>query len=80
MAHYFFDLRDGAELLPDEEGMELRNMEAVQEEAARALAGLAGDSMRNYDGSQSHRMVIEVRDHVGCVMTVKFYFEITRKQ
>jgi hypothetical protein len=46
MAHYYFDLRDGEELVVDEEGMELRNMRAVQDEAARALAGFAWDAMR----------------------------------
>ena len=44
MAIYYFDLRDGEELALDEEGLELRNMRAVQEEAARALAGFAYDA------------------------------------
>lgn len=35
MAHYYFDLRDG-ELITDEEGLELRDLAAVQKEAARA--------------------------------------------
>ncbi|MHC2801568.1 hypothetical protein ACVMII_001314 [Bradyrhizobium diazoefficiens] len=38
MAIYYFDLRDGDEIVPDEEGLELRDLLAVQEEAARALA------------------------------------------
>ena len=38
MKRYFFDLRDGDELTPDDEGLELSTMEAVQEEAARSLA------------------------------------------
>ena len=41
MAVYYFDLRDGETLAVDEEGLELRNMGAVREEAARALAGFA---------------------------------------
>jgi hypothetical protein len=79
MAHYYFDLRDGDELVADEEGMELSNMETVQEEATRALAGLATDSVRNFNGARGHQMAIEVRDQVGPVMEVKFTFEIARK-
>ncbi|MCP1766312.1 DUF6894 family protein [Bradyrhizobium japonicum] len=80
MAVYYFDLRDGDEMALDEEGMELRDLVAVQEEAARALAGLSWDAVRNFRGTQSHRMTIEVRDSLGPVMQVKFSFAITRKQ
>jgi hypothetical protein len=79
LAIYYFDLRDGEELALDEEGLELRNMRAVQEEAARALAGFAYDAMR-LDGGQSQHMAIAVRDEHGPVMEVKFSFEIVRKQ
>ena len=79
MALYYFDLRNGDELVVDEEGIELRTMQAVQEEAARALAGFAWDAMR-LDGAQSHQMAIEVRDEHGPVMEVKFSFEIARRQ
>ena len=79
MALYYFDLRDGEELALDEEGLELRTMRAVQEEAARALAGFAYDAAR-LDGAQSQQMAIEVRDEDGPVMEVKFSFEIARKQ
>lgn len=79
MALYYFDLRDGEELALDEEGLELRTIRAVQEEAARALAGFAHDAAR-LDGAQSQQMAIEVRDEHGPVMEVKFSFEIARKQ
>jgi hypothetical protein len=59
--------------------MELRTMRAAQEEAARALAGLAYDAMR-LEGAQSQQMAIEVRDEHGPVMEVKFSFEIARKK
>jgi hypothetical protein len=61
MALYYFDLRDGEELALDEEGLELRTMRAVQEEAARALSGIAYDAMR-LDGGERQHMAIEVRD------------------
>jgi hypothetical protein len=67
-------------LIGDEEGLELRDLLAVQEEAARALAGLSWDSVQNFKGAQSHRMSIEVRDTHGPVMQVRFVFDITRRQ
>jgi hypothetical protein len=80
MAHYYFDLREGDELTIDEEGLELRDMQTVQKEAARALAGFAWDSVASFYGAQSHQMAIAVRDEHGPVMEVKFLFEIARKQ
>ena len=35
MRRYYFDLRDGDELAVNEEGVELRDIDSVQEEAAR---------------------------------------------
>jgi hypothetical protein len=79
VAIYYFDFRDGEELVIDEEGLELRDLVAVQNEAARALAGLAWDEMR-VDRSKGKGITIEVRDVYGPVMEVKFAFEIKRKQ
>ena len=79
MALYFFDLRDEADFVVDEEGTELRNMRAVQNETARALSGLAWDAMRS-DGVKGKQMIMEVRDAHGPVMEVKLSFEIARKQ
>jgi hypothetical protein len=64
MALYFFDLRDEAAFVVDEEGTELRDMRAVQDEAARPLSGLAWDAMR-LDGAEGHAMILEVRDAHG---------------
>lgn len=77
MPRYFFDMREGKEIALDEEGMELRTIEAVQEEAARSLADMARDAIRRGrpDGAEN-RMSIEVRDEAGPVMQVKFTFEI----
>lgn len=76
---YFFDLRDEAEFVVDEEGTDLRDMRAVQDETARALSGLAWDAMRS-DGVKGQQIIIEVRDAHGPVMQVKLLFEIARKQ
>jgi hypothetical protein len=81
MKRYFFDLRDGDELTPDDEGLELSTMEAVQEEAARSLADMARDASRRPDNGANgtgHRMAIEVRDDTGPVLQAKFTFQIKR--
>ena len=81
MPRYFFDLRDGDDLAVDEEGMELRSIQAVQEEAARSLADMARDEVRRHAGdpTKRHRMAIEVRDENGPVLQVKFAFEISKR-
>ena len=79
MVHYYFDLRDGEELTIDEEGLELRDVQAVQKEAALVLSGFARD-VGSFNGAQSHQMAIAVRDEDGPVMEVRFSFEIIRKQ
>jgi uncharacterized protein DUF6894 len=65
MARYFFRLRDGDALLPDdEEGEELRDLEAVRRyatESARQLLSEAALSGRA--GSLNHQ--IEVTDETG---------------
>jgi len=79
MALYFFDLRDDAEFVVDEDGTELRDMRAVQDETARTLSGLAWDAMRS-EGVQGQQMIIEVRDADGPVTEARLAFEIARKQ
>ena len=54
-------------------------MRAVQEEAARTLSGLARDALC-LDGVKGQQMIIKVRNAHGCVMDVKFSFEVTRRQ
>lgn len=80
MARYYFDLRDGDELIVDEEGLELRDTRAVQREAALSVSGFARDGVGRFNGAQSLQMAIAVRDEHGPVMEVKFSFEIVRKQ
>jgi uncharacterized protein DUF6894 len=58
MPQYFFDTRDGPELLRDEEGLELDGIQQAKE-AARGLLDLARDLI---PGSESRELAIEVRD------------------
>ncbi|MBT1516597.1 hypothetical protein KIP88_39940 [Bradyrhizobium sp. SRL28] len=80
MPHYYLDLRDEDDLAVDEEGLELQNVAAVQEEATQSLAEMAGEAFRaaSYDGNRNHRMAIEVRDETGPVLQVNFTFEINK--
>jgi hypothetical protein len=81
MTRYYFDLREGADLIVDDEGTNLHDIEAAQGEAARTLAGLAWETMRGL-GPQAQRaeMTIAVRNDTGAVMQVRLYCEIDRAQ
>jgi hypothetical protein len=61
MPRYFFDIRDGEELVRDDEGMELPDLEAAFREAARSLADLSPKR-------SSGQMAIVVRDGSGTVV------------
>ena len=81
MPLYYFDLRDGDELSPDEEGTELSSIDDVQDEAAYALTDLLRDQVRATNGNPLARhLVIEVRDGGGPVMRARFLFEIEHLQ
>jgi hypothetical protein len=80
MKRYFFDLRDGDYIALDEEGVELPDMERVQEEAALALAQMARDMVPGAVKDAGHRMAIEVRDESGPVLKVLFTFEADRRR
>jgi uncharacterized protein YfcZ (UPF0381/DUF406 family) len=80
MKRFYFDIREGEEIIPDEEGLELSTIEKVQEEAARSLADMARDAIRARGDGGSHEMAIEVRDDSGPVLEVKFTFEIDRRK
>jgi hypothetical protein len=82
MQRYYFDLRDGDGLTVDDEGMELQDLQTVQEEAARSLGDMARDAVGKSVDTQVGaltQMAIEVRDDAGPVMHVRFTFEIDRK-
>jgi hypothetical protein len=59
MPLFFFDHRDGDELLRDEEGMEFASIEEAREEATRGLGGIARDAL---PGSVRRELAIEVSD------------------
>jgi hypothetical protein len=74
MRRYYFDLVDGLDVSPDEEGMELPDVQSAQEEAALALAGLVKEMRLNRPQVGLPEIAIDVRDNAGFVMRVSFEF------
>lgn len=75
MPHYYFDIRNGQDLYPDEEGLELADQKAAEIEATTSLVGLAKDLPPLYE---PQHMAIEVRTPEGPVFQAAFIFESTR--
>ena len=59
MARYYFNLREGDELIADDEGLELPAIESARNEAIRGLADLTRDAICN---SARGDLAIEVVD------------------
>ena len=72
MQRYYFDIRNGQDLYPDDE---LADQRAAEIEAAMSLAGLAKD-LPPLDERQ--HMAIEVRTLDGPIFRAAFIFEMTR--
>ena len=71
MKRYYFDMCEDGDIAVDDEGMELRALEAVQGEAARTLADMTRDAMRRGATGAEQRMSIDVRDDAGLVLQLK---------
>jgi hypothetical protein len=50
MGRYYFHIRQGQLLIPDEEGMDCRDLIAVQAEACASAQDLAMAALRSYEG------------------------------
>jgi hypothetical protein len=72
---YFFDIRDD-QLVPDEEGMILPDIEAAQEEATRTLTDLVREAMR---AESAGGMTIEVRSQHGPVLEASLTWRFDRQ-
>ena len=72
MPRYFFDTRDGDSFIPDDQGSELPDLEAVKTVAATSLAELARDV---FPGSLKRILIVEVRDGRQPVMEARLSFE-----
>ncbi|PBB16822.1 hypothetical protein CK219_26945 [Mesorhizobium sp. WSM4313] len=75
MARYYFDSFDSGIFVRDDEGTELRDMEAVRNQAMRALRDMLSETP--FEG-QRVEMFVDVRDEGGKIVTkVKAVIEIT---
>ena len=73
MALYFFDTRDNGTFIQDDEGLELRDLDAVKVQAATSLAEIALDVL---PGSLRRTLGVDVRDAEGLpVMITELIFE-----
>ena len=71
LIRYYFDIRDGSDLYPDEEGMDLPNQIAAGVEAAQSLADMAKDTLQ-FDRRRA--MAVEVRTGSGPLFRAAFIF------
>jgi hypothetical protein len=63
---YFFNIRDAAGLIPDEEGGEFRNLNAARGEAAASARDFAMDDLRC--GNLINPRSIEITDERGTLL------------
>ena len=69
MARYFFEVHDGEVFAPDDQGVELANLDAAKNAAVVALADIARDELP--DGRRAE-FAIRVSDAAGThIFTVK---------
>jgi hypothetical protein len=73
---FYFDVREGARFIPDEEGSELDSLDAAEYEAARGAAEIGRDDLPKGDARD---VTVEVRnEHGQRVLTVTVSMEINR--
>ena len=63
MSRYFFHIRDGLVFVPDEEGMECRDVSAAREEALFSACDIALSDLRR--GVTGPAVTIEIEDEDG---------------
>jgi hypothetical protein len=74
MPRYYFDHRDGDTIISDDEGLEFDGVEAVRNEATKALADAAKDAL---PGAVRREIVIEVRDEASRpLLRAALWFEV----
>ena len=72
MPRYFFDTRDDAKFIKDDEGVELADLKAAKELAAVSLTELAVDVLPS---SLTRKLAVEVRDEQRPVLKALMHFE-----
>src|SRR3712207_1425051 len=75
-ARFYFDIREGARFVPDNEGLEFEGLDAAEREAAIAAAEIGRDRLPKGDACE---VVIEVRnEHGQHVPTVTVSMQVER--
>jgi hypothetical protein len=72
MPRYYFDIRDGASLCKDDEGLELADLKAAKMETAETLAEIAREIAPLEEDQQ---IAIEVRTAEGRVFDARLCFK-----
>lgn len=62
MPRFFFDTFDGEEYVPDENGLDLQDVEAAKLEAQKALPDMARDALPN---ENFRSFVVNIRNEAG---------------
>ena len=76
MPRFYFDVREGARFVPDDEGLEFPGLDAAEREAAEAVASIGRDLLPKGDARE---VTIEVRnEHRQRVLTVTVSMHIER--
>ncbi len=76
MPRFYFDVREGARFVPDEEGLVFESLDAAEREAAEAAAESGRDRLPKGDARE---VTVEVKnEHHQRVLTVTVSIEIYR--
>lgn len=76
MPRFYFDVLDGDSLTRDDTGLEFPNLDAAEDEAARAIADIARDSLPKCRGSE---LCVRVRDADGRLALIVTLSMTTRR-
>ena len=78
MPRYYFDVRDGDELMVDNEGVEFDDLEAARREGATGLAEMA---LGILPSATERQIVMEVRsEQEGILLRCSLSFDVQRLQ
>ena len=76
MPRFYFDVHEGARFIPDDEGLELANLDRAEREAAKAAAEIGRDRLPSGDARE---ITIEVRnEHRQRVLTITVSMHVER--
>ena len=76
MPRFYFDVREGAQFIPDDEGLEFDSLDAAEYEAARTAAEIGRDRLPKGD---TRAVTVEVRNEQGHrVLIVNLSMEVDR--